>query len=256
MGGARNARTLGSAGAQCPRFRIRPASCSLRKETNRVRTRDDEAPADTNGAASRNSEQSADVCTIRERWPDAAATGRERNRTRRRQRRHAVGNAASRVSPWQYLAVVLRLLGLAGLFVVYQTIEAEGLREIFGEVVSKRLARASSLFLGWMADFEETRKLDMANALAAAFLSFTYLSWEAVVYRLIHRPAGESLVERYLVLVPAVVLLVIDTVLFTTGVYANGSFTSVLPAVLLALGYDAMLILFSYWLVKLERRAT
>ena len=60
--------------------------------------------------------------------------------------------------------------GLIGLFVVYQTIEAEGLRELFGDIVSKRLSKASPLFLGWMADYEETRKLDMANALALALL--------------------------------------------------------------------------------------
>jgi hypothetical protein len=132
------------------------------------------------------------------------------------------------------------------LFLVYQTIEAEGLREIFGEVVGKRLSQASALFLGWMADFEETRRLDMANALATAFLIFTYLSWEAVIYRLVHWPAGEALVERYVVLVPAVVLMVIDTVLFGGGVYFNGSFDSVVPAIIFAIGYDAMLILFSY----------
>jgi hypothetical protein len=166
----------------------------------------------------------------------------------------ALADAAAQVSPWQYLAVLLRILGLAGLFVVYQTIEAEGLREIFGEVVGKRLSKASALVLGWMDDFEQTHKLDMANALAAAFLLFTYLSWEAVIYRVIHRPEGESLAERYLVLVPALVLMTIDTILFTVGVYANGSFSSPIPAVMLALGYDAMLILFSYWVVKIERR--
>ena len=58
----------------------------------------------------------------------------------------------------------------------------------------------------------------------------------------------------HLVLVPALVLLVIDTVLFSFGVYANGSFSSVVPAIMLAVGYDAMLILFSYWVVKIERR--
>ena len=68
------------------------------------------------------------------------------------------------------------------------------------------------------------------------------------------RRAGSPLL--CLVLVPALVLLVIDTVLFTTGVYASGSFSTFLPAVMLALGYDAMLILFSYWLVKLERSVT
>src|SRR5207302_7989402 len=127
--------------------------------------------------------------------------------------------AAVRVSPRQYLAVLLRLLGLAGLFVVYQTIEAEGLREIFGDIVSQRLSKASPLLLGWMADYEETRRLDMANALAVAFLLFTYLSWEAVTSRIVHRPAGESVAERYLVLVPAVVLMVLDTILFGAGVY-------------------------------------
>src|SRR5439155_4738429 len=130
--------------------------------------------------------------------------------------------AASGVTFRQYVALGLRLLGLAGLFVVYQAIEAEGLREIFGEVVGKRLSRASALFLGWMDDFEETRRLDMANALAAAFLVFTYLSWEAVIYRLVHRPEGEALIERYVVLIPAVVLMVIDTILFGVGVYYNG----------------------------------
>ena len=165
-----------------------------------------------------------------------------------------VAKAASQYSPRQYLVIVLRILGLIGMFVVYQTIEAEGLREIFGDIVSKRLSKASALFLGWMANFEETRRLDMANALAFAFLLATYASWEAVIYRLVARPEGESGAERYLVIVPAVVLMVIDTILFAAGVFANGSFTTPLPAVMLAVGYDAMLILFSLWLVKLQRR--
>lgn len=166
----------------------------------------------------------------------------------------AVARAAAQISPWQYLAIALRIVGLIGLFVVYQTIEAEGLREIFGDVVTKRLCHASALFLGWMDDFVETRKLDMANALAGAFLLFTFLSWEAVIYRIVHRPPEESIAERYVVLVPAIVLMVIDTILFGTGVHANGSFSSPIPALMLAVGYDAMLVLFSYWVVKIERR--
>ena len=76
----------------------------------------------------------------------------------------------------------------------------------------------------------------------------------AAINRVSHRPEGESAAERYLVLVPALVLLVFDTILFTVGVYANGSFDSLVPAVMLAVSYDAMLILFSYWVVKIERR--
>lgn len=165
-----------------------------------------------------------------------------------------VAKAAGQVSPRQYLAVLLRILGLFGLFVLYQTIEAAGLREFFSEVVSMRLSRASPLFLGWMANFEETRRLDIANGLAAAFLFFTYLSWDSLIYRIVHRPAGESIAERYLLLVPAVVLMVADTVLFGVGVYANGSFSSPIPAAMLALAYDSMLVLFSFWIIKIERR--
>jgi hypothetical protein len=164
----------------------------------------------------------------------------------------AVASAAAQVSGRVYFAVFLRLVGVIFLFVVYQTIEAEGLRELFGEVVGKRLSKASSLFLGWMDNYKQTYKLDMANALATAFLVFTYLSWEAVVYRVVHRPEGESLTERYLLLVPAVVLLVLDGILFGVGVHANGS--PPLPAVLLTLAYSSMLILFSFWVVKIERR--
>src|SRR5207247_1973567 len=80
----------------------------------------------------------------------------------------AAAKAAGRVTMRQCMAVVLRLIGLISLLVVYQTIQAEGLREIFGEILSKRLFKASALLLGWMANFNETRKLDLANALAAA----------------------------------------------------------------------------------------
>jgi hypothetical protein len=153
------------------------------------------------------------------------------------------------------VAWFFRIAGLTALFVIYQVIEAEGLRELFGEVVGKRLWRASPSLCGWMADYEETRNLDMANGLAALFLVFSYASFEIVIHRIVHREDDETFAQRCLNVLPAVVLMGIDTLLFAAGVYANGTFDSPVLAVVLALGYDAMLILFSRWVITIERRS-
>jgi len=165
----------------------------------------------------------------------------------------AMANALARFSLRQALGVLARIAGLCGLLVVYQTIEAEGLRELFSEHMNMRLYRASFLTT-WMAGYEETRRLDLANAVAAALMIFSYGSWEIVVARVMKYCEGESAGERALVLIPAIVLMVMDTILFGVGVYVNGSLKSPIPAILLALAYDAMLVLFAYFVIKISRR--
>lgn len=101
-----------------------------------------------------------------------------------------------------------------------------------------------------------TRKLDMANGLAFLFLFFTYGSWELIVHKIVRGGWGVASLEDTIVLIPATILLLADSILFGCGVYANGSSESPFPAFLVTLAYASILLLFSYFVIKIERRAS
>src|SRR5437879_5013965 len=80
----------------------------------------------------------------------------------------------------QVVAWMIRIVVLLCLIWVYQTITADGLRELFGDILCRRLSRVG-FFLRQLGNYEETRKLDLANLVALLLMVCVWASWEAIL---------------------------------------------------------------------------
>lgn len=152
-----------------------------------------------------------------------------------------------------YFAWLLRIVGGIGMFIVNQTIEAQGLKEFGSDLMTTRLSRLP--FLSLLGRYHETRYLELANIVAFALCIFTYIALEALVKRIVHRPE-ETYGERLILVVVSAVLLLGDTVAFVSGLYDRGSTRSLVIAIAVAIGYDCVLILFAWVIVRVERSKT
>ena len=186
-------------------------------------------------------------------WREQLKKGRQALKENLARSAERAAHFAGDVRAIYYLAWFLRLAAVVVLILLCMEIQAEGMRDMFGEVVSKRISRAFPPLTAWMDSFEETRRLDLAVLLSSVFIVGAYFAYELTVRRLLFPDADERLLERCFIAGPALILIFVDIVLFAVGVHSTGSFEAYGPAILLALGYASIVAMFSFFILKLER---
>ena len=151
------------------------------------------------------------------------------------------------------MAWLVRIPFFLVLIVIYLTISAEGLRNLF-DTAAIPLHKTGLWPLTYLGNFEETRKLDLAHVLCMALLVCVYVSWEMIVWFYIAElPLTNA---KRVVWAGGSLVLLCDAVLFWIGVSQSAFFgdSSYFSATLITVLYVGMLLLVATFVNMIERR--
>lgn len=151
------------------------------------------------------------------------------------------------------MAWLVRIVVGIVLLIVYLTISAEGMRNLF-ETSALPLYKTGLWPLTILGNYTETRKLDLAHLLCLAMLVCVWVSWEQIVRQFAW---GLPLTNAHrLIWAAGTVILICDAVLFWIGIsqssFFNGS--SEFAATLMTALYVGMLVLAATVVIQLEGR--